>query len=240
MSSAQDAHRTNPRISVNDLALFIITQSNTAKIGIIRRAKTPSKPPIIRYKDSRLAICAYLTDRNHNLNHLVSVEASLKQRSTDAALSALARDDALKSIEVLHDIQRMSNQLAQFDFRTAPKNQGKLSIQGVEISVRADLLVLANSQVKPQFGAAILRMTQDDADTESAKARRREMGLFVATIARLHADQNLRSNEEVANRLCMSIDVQHGEFFAAPNSNTKRMNEIDNACLFIAAMWDRL
>jgi hypothetical protein len=65
------------------------------------------------------------------------------------------------------------------------------------------------------------------------------MGLYVATLARLHVDQHIAAstNRAVANRLCMSIDVQHGEVFQAPDSNTRRMNDVENACRFIAALW---
>lgn|ERR1700730_4307512 len=89
----------------------------------------------------------------------------------------------------------------------------------------------------PQVGGAVLRMTQDDADSEVARSRRRDMGLYIATLARLHVDQNIQSAHEVNNRLCMSIDVQHGECFQAPDANTRRMNDIENACRFIAALW---
>jgi hypothetical protein len=44
-------------------------------------------------------------------------------------------------------------------------------------------------------------MTQDDADTETARGRRRDMGVYVATLGRLHAGQNLATDREVANRL---------------------------------------
>jgi hypothetical protein len=36
----------------------------------------------------------------------------------------------------------------------------------------------------------------------------------------------------------MSIDVQHGEIFAAPDASTRRTNDLTNACRFIAALWD--
>jgi hypothetical protein len=88
-----------------------------------------------------------------------------------------------------------------------------------------------------QIGAAILRMTQADADSESAKSKRRDMGLYVATLARLHVEHNIPTDREPANRLCMSIDVQHGDVFVAPDANTRRMNDIENACRFIAALW---
>jgi hypothetical protein len=89
----------------------------------------------------------------------------------------------------------------------------------------------------PQVGGAVLRMTQDDADSEVARSRRRDMGLYIATLARLHVDQNIQSARDVNNRLCMSIDVQRGECFQAPDANTRRMNDIENACRFIAALW---
>jgi hypothetical protein len=229
--------RATPRISVNDLALYMVS-SETARLGIIRRAKYPQSPPIIRYRDVRAPICTYLTDMNRNVNPLVTAEQMLRQRSEDQAESSLRQDDARLSIEVLHAIQRMANQLAQFQFVAPPADQPRLTLGGVEVSVRADLLAHGSSRGQEQNGAAVLRMTQDDADTAPARARRREMGLYVATLARLHVDQNITSNRAVANRLCMSIDVQHGELFQAPDANTRRMNDVESACRFIAAIWE--
>ncbi len=237
MARTPTIQRSSPRISANDLAQFMVS-SDTARLAIVRRAKNPIKPPIIRYRDVRQPICIYLADSNRRLNPLLATEELLVQRASDSSVSALRQDDARNSIEVLHAIQRMSNVLGNFDFSPAPNTQAKLTLAGVEVSVRADLLVLASNRGKEQFGAAVLRMTQDDADTDMARNRRREMGLHVATLARLHADQNLPSNRQAANRLCMSIDIQHGEVFQAPDSNTRRMNDIESACRFIAALWE--
>lgn len=172
-----------------------------------------------------------------DVNPLVAAEEMFRQRMADPAEGALRQDDARQSIEVLHALQRMRNQLAPFEFVPAPVDQGRLELAGVEVSVRADLLVHATTRGVNQFGAAVLRMTQDDADTEPARTRRRDIGLYVATLARLHADQNLPNDRQVANRLCMSIDVQHGEIFHAPDANARRMNDLENACRFIAALW---
>jgi hypothetical protein len=134
----------------------------------------------------------------------------------------------------------MANKLKGFDFQPAPQRQPKLVLADVTVSVYADLLVHGSSKGKEQIGAAVLRMTQDDADSVPAKEKRREMGFYVATLARYHVDQNIRSNREAANRLCMSIDVQHGEVFLAPDANTQRMNNLENACRFIALAWPTL
>jgi hypothetical protein len=163
------------------------------------------------------------------VNPLVDAEKMLSQRADDPSMSALRQDDARHSIEVLHAIQGMANQLAGFDFHSAPQNQPSLLLGGVEISVRADLLVHGSTRGRDQIGAAILRMTQDDADTESARSRRQDMGFYVATLARLHLEANLPSEREPANRLCLSIDVQHGEAFPCP-AIARRRNDLENAC----------
>lgn len=133
--------------------------------------------------------------------------------------------------------------LAEYDFRLVRSEQAPLTISDVEISIRADLLVHGLSRNGDQIGLALLRMTQDDADTDQARERREEMGRYVATLARRHLEENFPRELEtaaVANRLCLSIDVQHGEVFAAPNAIVRRMNDIENACRVIAAMWDRI
>lgn len=230
-------NRQTPRISVNDLALYMVS-SDTARVGIIRRAKVPNTSPIIRYRDVRPVLCAYLSDNNRSVNLLVEAEETFNQRSEDPAISSLRQDDARNSVEVLHAIQRMANRLAQFRFNPAPKKQQKLDLAGVEVSVYADLITSALVRNTPNSGAAVLRMTQAELESDTAVSRRREMGLYVATLARLHAEQNLGLTNPISNRLCMSIDVRHGECFQAPDSNTRRMNDLENACRFIAAMWD--
>ncbi|MBZ0262974.1 MAG: hypothetical protein K8F90_20500 [Hyphomicrobiales bacterium] len=225
-----------PRISANDLALYMVS-SETTKLSIIRRSKYPQTPVIIRYKDARPAVCAYLSDLARSVNPLVATQTMLEQRRSDMSLSPLARDDAEHSIDVLKSIQAMSNKLKAYDFQKPPIKQSKLLVSGVEVSVYADLLVHGVKKGVEEIGAAVLRMTQDDAETDSARAKRKEMGLFVATLARLHVDQNIPSNREKANRLCMSIDVQHGEVFVAPDSNSQRMKNLESACQFIAMAW---
>lgn len=224
-------------MSVNDLALFMVS-SDTARSGIIRRAKLPQTPPIIRYRDVRGPICEHLASTNRNGNPLNSAEAMFEQRMIDPSFSALMQDDARNSIEVIHGIQRMQNQLGQYAFSKAPDRQPKLIIEGLEVSIRADLLVGGtNRKGDDLIGAAVLRMTQSGETTESALSKRREMGLYVATLAKAHVEQNLSGNSMPSNALCMSIDVQQGEVFTAPASITRRLNDLTNACRFIVALW---
>jgi hypothetical protein len=87
-----------PRISVNDLALYMVS-SETARLGIIKRSKYPTKPPIIRYRDVRPIVISYLADSKRNVQPLVSAEVMFSQRADDPSGSSLRQDDARQSIE---------------------------------------------------------------------------------------------------------------------------------------------
>lgn len=200
-------------------------------MGIIRRAAEPQTYVTTRYKDVRAPIKAFLSDMSRQGNPLNDAEAMFQQRAEDPAESDLRQDDARQSIEVIRAVRNMANQLAGYQFVEAPHSQPKLVLSGVEISVRTDLWVYGNSRGREQVGGAILRMTQDDG------ARRDDMGRYVATLVRMHLDQNNPTNREPVNRLCMAIDVRHGQIFPAPNASTRRMNDMEAACRVIHALW---
>ena len=203
-------------------------------MGIIRRAAEPQTYVTTRYKDVRAPVRAFLSDNNRRGNPLNDAEAMFEQRAEDPAESDLRQDDARQSIEVIRSIRGMANQLAGFQFVEAPHSQPKLILSGVEVSVRADLWVNGSARGREQIGGALLRMTQDDG------ARRDDMGRYVATLMRMHLDQNNPTNREPANRLCMAIDIRHGQVFAAPNASTRRMNDMTAACQAIHALWGRV
>lgn len=179
----------------------------------------------------------FLADIKRSVQSLVAAEEMFGQRMLDSSLSSLRKDDARQSIEVLHALQGMQNKLNHYRFTPAPPGQSDLTLSGVLVSVRLDLIVHANAKGTDQFGGGILRLSQDDADTDGAKAKRREMGLYVAALARMQADRNIDPSSKVANKLCMSIDVRHGEVFASSHSNVRRITDLENACQFIAALW---
>lgn len=205
--------------------------SETAKLSIIRRNYDPQAFVVTRYQDARHAIRAYLSDLTRSKNPLNEALSMFEQRAADPSESDTRQDDARQSIEVLAALRRMDNQLARLHFHDACQSQPKLVLSGVEVSVRADLWVYGQSRGEEQIGGAILRMTQDDG------GRRAEMGKYVATLLRMHVDQNNPTDRAPANRLCMAIDVRHGEVFSAPSSSARRMNDLEAACRVIHAMW---
>ena len=231
--------RETPRLSTNDLARYMVAGDN-ARMSIAKNAKFPKSAPMVRYKDVRSALTSYLTDPSRSVNHIVTAETMFTQRASDPSETSFRQDDARKSIEVLHAAQRMGNELGRFEFHKAPSQQTPLTIGGVEIFVRTDLQVYGVSRGILQIGGAIFRMSQDDAGTDSAKFKRKEMGMYVATLIRLHLEHNGEDNRTLANHLCMSIDVQHGEIFQATGAVTRRIADIESACKMLALLWPTL
>ena len=97
--------------------------------------------PIIRYRDVRRVVCRYLNDKHRSANLLDHAAEKFSQRAEDSATSPLAQDDAKSSIKVLEALERMSNQLAPYQFSKPPHDQPKLWLSDVEVSIYADLLV---------------------------------------------------------------------------------------------------
>lgn len=219
-----------PRISANDLAAYMVA-SETAKQSIIRRNYEPQAFVVTRYQDARSAIKAHLSDLARSQNPLNEAIRMFEQRAVDPSESDTRQDDARQSIEVLNALRGMDNQLGRFQFNETANSQPKLMLAGVEVSVRADLWVYGQSRGEEQIGGAIFRMTQDDG------GRRADMGRYVATLLRMHLDQNNPTNRAPANRLCMAVDVRHGDVIVAPNSNMRRVNDLEAACRVIHALW---
>ena len=115
-------HAINSQNFCNELARYLVSKPTT-QISIVKNAKSPQKPPIIRYTDARRAIVEHLSDISRSNAPLVAAEQMLLQRSTDPSESSLRQDDATKSIEVLHALpQRLMSKpsiiarLRQFQF----------------------------------------------------------------------------------------------------------------------------
>lgn len=209
--------------------------TETGKLGIVKRAKKPREVVVVRYKDARQAIVEYLCSPTRDVGILVAAENNLQNR-LQTAQSQFVSDDATQSIAALHAAQAMQQKLGGYAFQTPSSPNRSLTLAGVRISLRHDMIVTQGNDL----GAAILRVSKDDSGTSPAKQKRREMGLYVATLIWMQLQNARTLTGAISRGLCMSIDVQHGEVFVAPRANTKRVRELESACAIIAALWPTL
>lgn len=227
-------------MTANELARFMVS-GDTGRVGIVRRARESGTAPRARYKDVRSALRNALTDAPGERRILAEAQTMLEQRADDSAVSAFRRDDAAKSLEVINAYREMRNSLAGYDYVMPPPRQPSLNISGVEVSVTLDLLIHRMNGETQEIGGVLFRLTTPDEDeTDNAAAKRRNMGTYAATLVRMQVAENFAGNRSPAYPICWSVDVQCREVHVAPRTFAKRVQAIENACLTIAAMWDRV
>jgi hypothetical protein len=230
--------RVEPRMTANELARFMVA-GDTGRIGIIRRARESNTPTRTRYRHARKALRSALCDPVREKSILAAARAALEQMANDPSGTSFTRDDAEKSVDVIDAFTGMRNRLAGFDFVASPKSQLPLILSGVEVSVHCDLLIHRDMKEVPQLGALLFRLTQsEEEETEKAADKRKDMGLYAATLVHMHATANLAGNRTPFHQLSWSVDVQNGEVHVAPKTYLTRAKAMENACRFIAAMWD--
>jgi hypothetical protein len=178
-------------------------------------------------------------DPVHEKRIIAAARGALEQKADDASSSPYVRDDAEKSTDALDAYLEMRNQLAGYDYQPAPKSQRALNISGVEVSVYCDLLIHRTHKEEDQIGGLLFRLTvPEDDETERAAEKRREMGLYVATLVHMHVAEHLAGNRTPHYPLCWSVDVQNKQVYAAPKNVLARTTSLQNACRFIRALWD--
>jgi len=214
---------------------------DTGRMGIIRRAKEKKAAVAIRYADVRSALSGAMCDPVKSKGFLATAYESFEQKASDAALSTWAREDAAKSLDVIDAFNKMRNSFAGFDFVQAPKKQPSLLLGGVAVSVNCDVLIHRPVKGTESIGAALFRLTKPEEDeSETAKSKREQMGKCVATLVLMQVGANLAGNRSPLFELCWSVDVQTGEIHKAPKNSKALMANMENACHFIAAMWERV
>lgn len=218
-----------------------MVSGDTGRIGIIKRAKEKRSAVAIRYADVRAAIAASMCDPLKSKTILAAASDAFEQRTTDASLSTWSREDASKSLDVVEAFGRMKNSFAGYDFVPAPKKQAMLLLGGVSVSVNCDVLIHRPIKGVESIGAALYRLTKPEEDeSDKAKTKREQMGRCVATLVLMQVGANLAGNRSPSFELCWSVDVQTGEIHKAPKNTKALIANMENACQFIAAMWDKV
>lgn len=190
----------------------------TGKIGIIRQSRDAETATVVRYSGVREAIKEYLCDPARTPRTLAAARVAFEQKAADTALGNWAREDARLSVDVLDALARMENQFSHMRFVAAPERQPKLTLSGVAVSVRLDVLTHRERAGRDEMGGILFRMTKADDETEGAAAKRREMGGYAATLALMQAARALSGNRQTHHQLCASFDIQCRDVHVAPRT----------------------
>ena len=236
-SPIRGGRRENPRISANELARFMVA-GDTGRIGIIRNARDYTTPSRIRYSGVRQEIKDYLCDMGRSDRSLNAMRLRFEQKAADPALGTWDREDARLSVDVLKALARMNNQISGARFAAAPSRQAPLIMAGVTVNIQLEVLMTRTKGATEEIGGVLFRMTKADDETDAAATKRRDMGAYAATLALLQTQTHLAGSAQPHHQLCASFDIQCEEVHYAPRAYTARSRNLENACRFIAAMWE--
>ncbi len=223
-----------PRISVNKLAELLVSANPIRRRRIVQDQKYPNTAVAIRYRLAHEPIREYLSNGRQEAT-LRNAAAALRSDKTG---TEYAIDDRWNTADALDRILDISDLLPAADgeaYKAGEQNAPKLTIAGVDISVRPDVLISFTRRGKKHTGAVKFHFIKnpDSALTQAGSE-------YVAALLMRWLEVHGPDGTTPAHTHCLCIDVFRGSAVSAPRSTTKRMNEVNAVCEEIAARWPHL
>mgnify|MGYP001063024020 CR=1 FL=1 len=222
------------RISVNKLAELLVSANPARRRRIVQDQKYPNTSVVARYRQAHEPIQSYLTgNRDASI-----VNDAISRLRDDRTGTEWAIDDRWNTADALGKFLEIADQLPNGngeEYQAGDQNPPKLSISGVDISIRPDLLIGFERRGKKYIGALKFHFVKnpDSSLTRSGSE-------YVCTL--LHQWLQVHSPDGFvpSQAHCLSVDVFRGTVTSAPRSTTRRITEITAACEEIAARWPQL
>ena len=223
---------SDPVLSVNKLAEYIISRAARQRALLHgRKYPNPEFSVGMFHHEATYAIQRYLADGAIDPSVLENALNTLNQKTPDK-IGTIRRINS--NIERL---ERFGVMLDDIDLRGAhaeagPDVQASMSISGVKISVRPEI-ILHGTGPKGQslVGAIKLQLSGSSRfDTEAAG--------YVSAVVQEFCKRTLVRNGEIVHApFCQVIDVANGIVYPGVKATTQRMKDVEAECLNIAALW---
>lgn len=220
------AERT-PRISINKLAEYM-TASPTRQRRIVLQQKRPATFMLNWYDAAQQTITRFLTadewdeevivseiDRLYALPPANDYEETRNRTNAEALESFLSAYDCLALDDV--EVSAGSN-----DAR-------KLEIEGVEVSVRPEFMLVGRQRGSTVHGAIKLYLNKNLALTDQTAG-------YIG--AALHRFTERATEATPTRRYCQVFDVFAGEVYPAPTATKTRFRDVQAACEQIRLLWE--
>lgn len=221
--------RTSPRVSVNQLAAYLVA-SPSQRRRLIHTAKYPPTFMVNWYDFARKAITDFIAGGMNNetiltteVIRLYGLPAANDYEESRNRTNA----EALESFLDCYDQIEISGLTVQ----QAPNSASALSIQGVDISVRPEFLMSGAYRNQNYTGGIKLYFSKDDPLTADSAP-------YITAVVMLHIQNHcLPPDHSARHTNCQVVDVFARRVHAAPRAITRRFQDIDVACQEIALWW---
>ena len=219
--------RFEPRISLNKLAEYIIARPGRQQT-IIRDQKRPSDFIVARYHLAEEAIKNFILRPQQNfLQNAIAAISTLEHDSDWSKQNADLCQDALIHFMTLKDRLIFDG----FTPILGSDNVPKMSISGVNVSVRPEILLSDSSN--NTVGALKLYINKSHPLTD-------EPGKYISTVLYRYLAEVISSENCVVPGFCTVVDVFGQTVHVAPKTYKRSMADVNSACQHIAILWPAL
>jgi hypothetical protein len=221
---------SKPRISANKLGEYL-KASPARRSAIIKDQKYPKKYIVTRYSQARSAIIEFFTEGKGDKQVIETKIQELIEKTYNTEFQLKDFQLSVEALQVFTTADLAFN-FNSMDLMKCDQNSNKLSIEGVEISVRPEIILRGKIRKNEFIGAIkihISKTNQLSADT----------GQYVSTLL-LDVLKATYPNEKVNRQFCITLDIFSGQYFVAPSSFKSVRANIEAACAEIKARWPEM
>jgi hypothetical protein len=210
-----------PRISVNKLAEFMGAKGARQR-QILRDQKYPTDYKGMYHKEAAEAISYAL---NSNLEDLGAIDRAIaileqsKPQKVGTQRRVSANLDALETFRLMLDDIQLKGASSTLGEQSPPR----LTIHGVEISVRPEIILRASGKSGPLCGALKLHFPRTFPLSEDA-------ALNVSAVLQEWCRTYLADEAQVSGALCFVIDVGSQRVYPGAKATAARMKNVQADC----------
>lgn len=222
------------RISANKLAELLITPNPVRRGRIVHDQKYPNGAIVPLYRNAFAPIEDYLKN-GRNRQDLITAANRLRDNREGTEWAIDDRWNTAEALELFADIAEGLLTEDGITYTRGDNNAPKLSISGIDVSVRPDFIVNFTKRGVRHTGAIKLYFVKN-----KDKALTRQGSEYVSALLYRWLEENAPDGVKPSYAHCLSVDVFRQTTAQAPRSNTRRMQEISMACQDIAYRWPHI
>ncbi len=215
--------RESPRISVNKLSEYITALPNRRRT-IVKQQKRPPTVIVPYYKEAEKIVVDYLVSFNGDEEWLSTKIQELSDKTVTSDWEETKRDICIEAVDSFVEF------VSDLNFNglrcvAGEPNPEKLSIEGVQVSVRPEIYLQDNGGnvkgcVKLVFGKG-RELSEDEAKYTGTCLQRWMIEFFSVS----------------EHKSCFILDIFGGNCHIAPKAYKKRLSDIEAACQEISRAW---
>jgi len=199
---------------------------------ILQAAKYQPIGRVIQHDEARDANSEFMLSPGEGTAILRDKAQRLRERIADSDFDRSLYDHNAEYIDRFAEIYP----LLRFPeaIRSAPQ-QMSMALSVIQVSIDVSCMLAHRTRSnKIRIGGVMLRYRKN-------QALKPEIGFWQSAL--LHgylARHRSESNRSSENKLCLTLDVVKGAFYAAPGNAVTRFKEMEAACASIADQWDKI